>query len=334
MRSRPKKSEAPVSASIEESSALGVPQITVVVCTYNRYDVLPDAIASLAIQNLAEDAIELIVVDNSSDKKGQEAFWSDFDAARKPRVLFEPVPGLSRARNRGVREATAPIVAFIDDDAIAAAQWCEALVSTFAGHAEAGIAGGPVRPIWPAAEPKWLHPWQRGFYTIIDHGPDERALVGGEYLAGTNIAFRRDALLEAGGFDESLGRTGAVLLSNEELATTSRLHERGLDSWYNPQAEVLHRVHADRVDPSWLRRRIAWQAVSDILANSAETTADEHWHRISAYLLSLAPEQRGLRGLFLDTADPDLFQQQCAALESAVHLALRHGQDPLAEGKT
>jgi glucosyl-dolichyl phosphate glucuronosyltransferase len=320
----------------EVSSASGVPAITVVVCTYNRYDVLPDALASLADQNLAKDVVELIVVDNSSDKPAQDVFWSEFAAAEGLRLLFEPVPGLSRARNRGVREATAPLVAFIDDDAIAAPHWCEALVTTFERHATAGIVGGPVRPIWPSAEPEWLHPWQRGFYTIVDHGPDERTLVGQEYLAGTNIAFRREALLDAGGFDEALGRTGPSLLSNEELAMTRRLQQSGLDSYYNPRAEVMHRVHADRVSRSWLRRRVAWQAVSDLLAGQTESAAgaDEHWRRISKYLLTLPAEQRGFRWLFLDTDDPDRFQQQCAALQSVLHLALQYGDDPLGDGQT
>jgi hypothetical protein len=84
-----------------------------------------------------------------------------------------------------------------------------------------------VRPIWPAGEPQWVHPWQRGFFSIIDYGADERALTDKEWLAGTNIAFRRDALLDVGGFAESLGRTGSALLSNEELSTTERLHGIG-----------------------------------------------------------------------------------------------------------
>lgn len=309
------------------------PDIAVVVCTYNRYDVLPDAIASLTDQALGNSAAEFIIVDNSSDKAAQDAFWSAFAANDRVRVVFEALPGLSRARNRGIREASAPIVAYMDDDAIAAPTWCEALVATFERHSEAGIAGGPVRPIWPAAEPEWLHPWQRGFLTIVDYGSEERALAEEEWLAGTNIAFRREALLAVGGFTETLGRTGAALLSNEELQTATRLHREGLRSFYNPSAEVFHRVHAERMTPAWLRRRIAWQAVSDILANRPLPPADEQWRRLSKYFLSVAPELRTVRGLFFDTQDAGLFQRQCEALEAVLHLALQHGNDPLADLK-
>ena len=313
--------------------AVGTPDIAVVVCTYNRYDVLPDAIASLTDQALSGSAAEFIIVDNSTDKAAQDAFWSAFAANDRVRVVFEAVPGLSRARNRGIREASAPIVAYMDDDAIAAPTWCEALIETFERHSEAGIVGGPVRPIWPAAEPEWLHPWQRGFLTIVDYGPEERALAEEEWLAGTNIAFRREALLAAGGFAETLGRTGTALLSNEELHTATRLHRQGLQSFYNPSAEMFHRVHAERMTPAWMRRRVAWQAVSDVLANRTPQSADEQWRRVSKYFLSVAPELRTVRGLFFDTQDPALFQRQCEALEAVLHLALQHGNDPLADQK-
>jgi GT2 family glycosyltransferase len=196
------------------------------------------------------------------------------------------------------------------------------------------MVGGPVRPIWPTGEPEWLHPWQRGFFTIVDYGGDERALGTEEWLAGTNIAFRREPLLEAGGFSEALGRTGSVLLSNEELNLTERIRERGLESYYNPSAEVFHRVHADRVNRSWMRRRVAWQAVSDLLAGKNSGDADQHWRRLAKYFLAMPPEMRTVRGLFLDTADPAVFQKQCDALESVLHLALACGDDPLGDRKT
>jgi glucosyl-dolichyl phosphate glucuronosyltransferase len=331
MKSHRRTSEPAAIAQATASSTTATPDISVIVCTYNRYDVLPDALASLTGQTLLDTKAEIIVVDNSSDVRSQRRFWSDGPPAAI-RVVFEPVPGLSRARNRGMREASAPVIAFLDDDAIAAADWCDALVQTFRRHTDAGIVGGPVRPIWPASEPKWLHQWQRGFLTIVDHGAEERPLNGGEWLAGTNIAFRSEALLEVGGFAEGLGRTGSTLLSNEELLTTSRLHERGFKSYYNPRAEVLHRVHAERVTPAWLRRRIAWQVVSDLLAGTPLSPAEEHWRQISDYFLSVTPELRTLRGLFYDTSDPELFLKQTEALKAVLHLALEHGNDPLRDG--
>ncbi len=307
------------------------PALTVVICTYNRYDVLPDAIASLETQTLGADALEVLVVDNSSDLGAQSAYWDDHDLPSNFRLLIDRVPGLSRARNSGLREAKSDIVAYMDDDAVALPRWSEAIVDTFGSFDEAGIVGGPVEPIWPDAPPAWLHKWHRGFFTIVDLGEECRPLQAKEWLAGTNIAFRKAALEEAGGFNEGLGRIRSSLMSNEELVVSARIAKLGYQSYYNPEARVLHRVHEDRVSQRWLRRRVSWQAVSDLLANPAHLDPDRCWVKLADYLSGLPIEMRGVRGLFLDNSDPDTFYKQCQALEAFLLLALSDARDPESE---
>jgi glucosyl-dolichyl phosphate glucuronosyltransferase len=308
-------------------------RLTVVVCTHNRYDVLPDALASLREQTLPGDVMELVVVDNSTEIARQDEFWRNFDKAANLRLVLEPVPGLSRARNIGLRMARGSIIAFIDDDALAAETWCEAIVNVFLSHGDAGIAGGPVEPIWSSPRPAWLHPHLEGFFTIVDRGPVQRRLNHGEWLAGTNIAFRRKLLDTCGGFNESLGRMRGVLLSNEELEVTRRIHEAGYFSYYEPLARVLHCVHTDRISQHWLRKRVAWQAVSDLLAADKPADDEAQWNRLADYFYQLPAEMRGMRGLLLNTDKAELFQKQCAALEAAIHILLNSGRDPLEHGE-
>ena len=242
-------------------------------------------------------------------------------------IIFEPIAGLSRARNIGVRAARAPIVAFIDDDAIASRSWASEIVASFHRHPRAGVVGGPVRPIWPVPRPKWLHPWLEGFLTIVDRGPRERALDEHEWLAGTNIAFLRDPLVACGLFDEQLGRIGRILLSNEELSVIRKM--RGLDyiSIYNPNAEVHHNVHQDRLDQGWFRRRIFWQAVSDIFDHDYETPFAQRLEALLGFQEKLNPRDRGLIGLFKDLDDPAAFQAQTAAIEALVGLLATDARD-------
>jgi glycosyltransferase involved in cell wall biosynthesis len=303
-------------------------EITAVICTHNRYDVLPDAIESLIVQSLAADTIEILIVDNSSDTAAQRDYWSMRDLPENAKLLVETIPGLSRARNRALREARAPIIAYLDDDAIAMSDWCASIVEAFRSSEDAGIVGGPVEPIWPESAPPWLHKWQQGFLTIVDYGSDLRALNDGEWLAGTNIAFRTSALREAGGFNEALGRTGSTLLSNEELAVTRKILASGLQAYYLPQARVMHRVHAERTTQRWLRQRVCWQAVSDLLSGAQRPAREQCWNELASYLGTLPIEMRGMRGLFLDTPDPEIFYSQCRALEALMHLALNEAEDP------
>lgn len=311
------------------SDAAAAPDIAAVICTYNRYDLLIESIRSLQAQTLDQGHYEIVVVDNSTDIEARTAFWRDGPRSPNLRVVIEDTPGLSRARNIAMRTTSAPIIAYIDDDAVAVPEWLEELLRAFEADEAVGIAGGPVDPIWPSSAPPWLHKWLQGFLTIVDLGPEPRMLKEGEWLAGTNIAFRTAALQAAGGFNETLGRVKDVLLSNEELVAAERIHETGLISFYAPEARVFHRVHADRVSQSWMRRRASWQIVSDLLTGGPQGVEPERlWADLGGYLMRLPPEMRNLRGLFYDTPDPELFHGQCAAIGALMHLLLNSGRDP------
>lgn len=316
-------------AAQSRPDAVVAPAISAIICTYNRYHLLPGSMRSLQAQTLDPRRYEIIVVDNSSDRAKRTAFWREAPEWPNLRVITEDIPGLSRARNIGMRSTAAPIVAYIDDDAVAAPEWLESLLGVFDNDPLVGIAGGPVEPIWPDAAPSWLHKWLQGFLTIIDLGAEPRILHEGEWLAGTNIAFRRSSLEGAGGFNETLGRVKGALLSNEEIAVSDHIHREGLISYYVPEERVLHRVHADRVSQSWMRRRASWQIVSDLLAGAPQQVAPARlWADIGNYLMRLPPEMRNLRGLFFDTPDPELFQKQCAAIGSLIHMLLNCANDP------
>jgi GT2 family glycosyltransferase len=305
-------------------------RISAVICTYNRYDVLAEALVSLDQQTLPAAEYEVIVIDNSSDAKGQRSFWRRSRGRYSASVHIQAEPGLSKARNTGLRAACAPLVAYCDDDAVVSPGWLQSLVTVFEDQPRAGVAGGPVVPIWPGQAPRWLHPWLSGFFTIIDRGPLRRELAADEWLAGTNIAFRRDLLVELGGFDENLGRRGARLLSNEDLDMTRRIGDLGFTSWYEPAAVVHHKVHEARVDQAWLRRRVAWQAISDALVHDAPGQSDgaPWWETIADYALRAPPEMRGLRGLFLDTDDPEVLNRQCQAIGALARLMMFDARDP------
>jgi glycosyltransferase involved in cell wall biosynthesis len=303
-------------------------ELTVIICTHNRYEVLNDAIASIETQDCPEGLFELLIVDNSTDLKAQEGFLHDADISCRHQIIVERVPGLSRARNLGVRAASGSVVAFMDDDARATPRWVASLVETMRETPQAGVVGGPVRPIWPSSRPPWLHEWLEGYLTIVDRGDEVRALAHGEWLAGTNISFRRELLLEAGLFNENLGRVGKLLLSNEELAVTERIRKLGYSVVYNPAVEMHHKVHADRLNQAWMRRRVMWQVISDLFSDTAgDPSLEADVGKILDFQMRLPPKDRGLSGLFLDVDSSELFFQQTEALARLVRLVATDGRD-------
>ena len=307
------------------------PRVSVVVCTFNRYDLLSEAIASIELQNLPHDDYELIIVDNSGEPAARERFLSGLEVVCHYRYITEARPGLSRARNIGVTAAAADIVAFIDDDAKASPNWLARILGNFGESKGTGIVGGPVRPIWKAPRPPWLHPELEGYLTIVDRGSAVRALRPEEWLAGTNIAFRKNALEEAGFFSENMGRSGRLLLSNEELVISQKIRQLGYEVVYDPEIVVHHSVHAERTSQAWLRRRVFWQAISDLFAEPtllrAETQPDREIGCILDFLMQLAPENRGTMGLFLDLDDPELFRAQTEAIGALARFLAGHAGD-------
>lgn len=241
--------------------------LSVVVCTYDRYGLLDQAIASLLRQDIA--GFEIIVVDNSPDQKRAQEHGLGYAGCDRVTYVLEPKPGLSRARNIGIARSCGSIVAFIDDDAAADPGWAKAIIDTFETFpGNVAVVGGAVAPRLTAVRPEWLTDKLMRYLSIVERGPDLRELQRGEWLAGCNIAFRRSALQEIGGFSEALGRSGtASLLSNEETQVVDRIRASGGLVVYNPRARVEHTIDVSRLDELWFYRRAAWQAVSDVLSD-------------------------------------------------------------------
>jgi len=227
--------------------------ITVVVCTYNRSVILTRMLESFFAQTcLDRVAHELILVDNNSSDDTRSVV-DGFARFPTLRYVFEPRQGLSGARNRGLAEARGDIVAFLDDDVIVDANWLAGLRACFDATG-AHVVGGRSYLIFEADPPPWLGPHFRKYLSEVDLGPKRQICDSGHRLFGLNLAFRKAALLDAGGFDEALGRRGSNLLGGEEIATVSRILSAGGLVLYEPDAVVGHIIQADRLEWRYFRR--------------------------------------------------------------------------------
>ncbi len=303
------------------------PRITAAICTYNRYDTLPRAIASLVAQAMPAEDFEVLVIDNSPDHAHSETVSEAFRNIANLRWVIEKTPGLSNARNVATRLARAPLIAFMDDDAVASAGWLEALEKAFAEFgAVAQVVGGRVDPIWAIPQPSWLPDSLLGNVSVVNWGGAARFAAPSEWVAGTNIAFRVEALKAAGGFSVHLGRTrgGQALLSNDETDVIERLAAQGGRLVYAPEAVVDHLVPAERLTQTWFRRRTAWQAVSDYLLDSARVfeKAPGYWRGVTAFYARLPPKYRSPRGLYVEQDDPEMFKMQLSAIYNFTVVAL------------
>lgn len=273
-------------------------EVSVVICTRDRRDFLPGAIASVLAQSIP---VECIVVDNSPDPGVNRAAQEHYQGDERFRYAAEPAPGLSNARNRGVALARGRIVAFLDDDAAAAPDWAENLLAAFKAFPRAGCVGGRIVADWLAPPPAWLDRELQGWLSIVDWGGAPREARRGEWLAGCNIAYDRNALMEAGGFPSALGRKGAGLLSNEEVFVNEKLKSAGRGVVYAPHAVVHHKIPAERLTREWFLRRAAWQGVSDFVAFAHRPSWADTLFRYKLRLWSLWQPSAAMKVQLADT---------------------------------
>ncbi|HEU5085477.1 MAG TPA: glycosyltransferase family A protein, partial [Acidimicrobiales bacterium] len=220
--------------------------ISVVLCTRDRPEHLARCLASLSA--LADDHHEIIVVDNH-----ERPTVDPTALPARARVVHEPRRGLDVARNRGLAEATGTVVAYVDDDCEVDPHWLTALRVGFA-DAQVQAVTGRVRPASLAT------PSQRWFeaHFSFDRGPHAQRFTpwdrrpwypmwSGGIGAGCNMAFRRDELLAAGGFDEALDM-GTRIGGGGDLDAFVRVLDRGSVIAYRPDALVWHHHRATERD--------------------------------------------------------------------------------------
>ncbi len=235
------------------------PLLSVVVCTHQRVDHLVACLAALAE---LEDPVEVVVVDSASSPKVEEAVLPFRDRLPRLVYLYEAEPGLSIARNAGLATASCELVAFVDDDAAPEPDWARRILAGFT-DAEVACVGGSCLPAFAGPRPRWMSDRLLALAGVSSFGNAARAVTrSADYPFGANIAFRRDVLLAAGGFDPALGRRGSLLLSGEESAVVSRLLELGYVVRLEPSAVVRHTVTVERLQGSYYRRRFFWQGVT------------------------------------------------------------------------
>jgi glycosyltransferase involved in cell wall biosynthesis len=300
------------------------PLVSVVICTHNRARQLRQALQSVAAQTLPRDGFETIVVDNASTDDTR-TLAHEFRAAANVHYLFESTRGLCHARNAGWRAARGPYVAYLDDDAEATPGWLVEILRAFESvRPTPGCVGGRVDPVYEAPRPAWLSDDIALSLTIVDWSETPHVIqdLRREWLVGANLACRRAALEDVGGFHPALDRSGNNLLSSGDVYLQRLIMEAGHSCYYHPAAAVRHHVPASRLERRWFVRRYYWQGVSDAMMEILHDRPTASARRRAALRRALAlfgsPTQ--LAALALPTADPDRFTSKCWALIALGHV--------------
>lgn len=226
-----------------------LPLFSIVICTYNRAEILGECLKALAAANQVKEQWELLVVNNNSSD--QTATVVDDFLARHPlitgRNILETRQGLSHSRNRGYQEAVADWVFFLDDDAKVKEGLLERLV-TLVNSAAYQVVGGVYYPWYHFGRPRWFRDDYASNalpYRKLSKLPPPHTASGGVML------WKKTLLEELGGFDPRIGMKGAKIAYGEETYLQEKARERGVVIAYDPELVIFHIVMKAKLNVDW-----------------------------------------------------------------------------------
>ena len=246
-------------------------KISVVINTYNRIASLPTALKALSFQRYPD--LEVVVVDGPSDDGTLDYLSANWDGQIK--ICRCPEANLSKSRNVGIRNASGDIICFTDDDGIPEPDWLEQLATAYKDPKVAAVGGWVRNHTGVDYQTKYIVSTRDSVSEVL---VDDSANVPASEpfadkfpgLIGVNSSFRREPLLEVGGFDEEY----AYFL--DETDVLARLVDAGYSVAMVPSAEVHHKyapshIRADNgIAKSWLQ--IMKSTAYYIIKNAAPST--------------------------------------------------------------
>jgi succinoglycan biosynthesis protein ExoM len=223
----------------------GPVRVDVGVCTFRRPSVA-ETLASLGAQQLPADIrLRVIVADNEPQPAAEARVHAAAEAyGLELAYVHAPAHNISIARNAILDAVEGDLLAFIDDDQVAALDWIASLVAALRAS-DATAVLGPVSAVYPPGTPKWIAAGDFHSFAPVK--------VGGRILKGysCNVLIRADFIHRAGlRFDLSLGRAGG-----EDDDFFYCLTDAGGTIAEAPEAHVFEPAPPERATLAWLLKR-------------------------------------------------------------------------------
>jgi glycosyltransferase involved in cell wall biosynthesis len=253
-------------------------EISVVVCTRNRaadLDRLLTAVCDIAVP----DGLnwEVVIVDNGSTDDTAKIVGK-YNSRLPICRVSEPAPGLSNARNCGVRRARGQYIVWTDDDVVVHRNWLTAYVRAFRQFPEAAFFGGRIIPAVAGGGPRWFRDNQdelRDLLAARDLGEEplelgedrERLPYGANYAVKTSIQRRFP-------YDPELGVSQNRRRVGEELAVMEAMVRSGYRGRWVAEAVVEHQIGLSRQNLKYVWQYNAGQGETFAFTQATAPGAD------------------------------------------------------------
>lgn len=260
--------------------------ISVIVCTRNRPQQLAQCLSALLC--LSQRPEQILVVDNAPADDATRSLVAQMPGIQ---YVLEPRPGLSVARNTGIRHSTGDIIAFTDDDVVIHPDWLRRLQQGFQNPKVMSVTGlvlpGELETEAQVAFEKGFGGFSQGyraltfdtqFFNEMKHQGVPVWRIG----AGANMAFQRKAFELLGYFDERLGAGASGCSEDSEF--WYRILAEGWICRYEPTAVVYH-YHRSNLDS--LKQQMYQYTRGHVAALLVQFARYRHWGNLRRLFVAL-----------------------------------------------
>lgn len=289
-------------------------KLTIIVCTYNRDEILKECLESLAYQSVSSEYYDVLIIDNNSTDdtyKVARHFEKNLDHIR---LVKELKKGLSHARNRGYLESKTPWVSYVDDDAKAYPNYVERALWVIDNY-DFDCFGGMYYAWHKYGRPKWL-PKDFGDKQQVQR---EVGIMKKGYASGGVIVFKKNVLEQLNGFPVDLGMKGKQISYGEETYLQIKMREQGFILGFDPELKIEHLVAKHKLRPWWhvksryKQGEVSWNTFGrDTVRPRSQTFIKkaflEFIEALKNNTLKLKQDNYYFQNWFIDTVSPMAYQ--------------------------
>lgn len=222
------------------------PELTVIICTFNRGNLLNETIPTILRQDVSKDFYNVLIVNNNSTDNTEEIITSFTEKYKNVSTIYEPLSGVSFARNTGYKNVTTKWIVYLDDDAKAPRNFIKTAIA-IANSNEYDCFGGVYYPWYKYKKPVWfkdIYVSTAECYNKIDGYKLTHASAG-------IMAIKRSILKEFNGFSINLGPKGIKMSYGEETHLQNRILKKGYSIGILPTWHIYHLVNKNKLRFSW-----------------------------------------------------------------------------------
>ncbi|MCC5929242.1 MAG: glycosyltransferase family 2 protein [Cyclobacteriaceae bacterium] len=225
--------------------------ISVIVCTFNRSNLLKDCLGSLTPEfiQFSKNEYEVIIINNNSSDRTESIAQEYIDKYDNFRYIVEFNQGLSYSKNRGYKEAKYNWITYLDDDAKAKPGYLTRAQYVI-NHFPFDCFGGVYLAWYKNPKPDWVPSW----FGSKSNLRDDIGEIKTGFLSGSVSFYKKNILEELGGFPVHLGMKGNRVAYGEEDYLQIQMRKKGHLIGFDPDLKIDHLVNVHKLKPGWFIR--------------------------------------------------------------------------------